>query len=156
MTTTTQAAVTPTEWTLYFPYAKAPLTLNGGRGNHYVKNQWVRRIRNETIAYARQTGIPPMQHAQARLTWYVLDDYRKRDVDNLAPTEKVMFDGLVRAGIVPDDTPDLLHKHRPVIEAVDPMTHREAWMELWVAVWDGTGAPPTPTLTTTGYIQSTI
>lgn len=149
----TQAYVPTTEWVLFFPYAKAPLTLNGSRGNHYTKNQWVKRIRNETIAYARQAGIPSLERAQARLTWYVLTD-RRRDVDNLAPVEKVMFDGLVRAGIVRDDTPDLLHKHRPVIQPVDPMTHREAWMELWVSTWDGTDN--TPNLTTTGYQQPTI
>jgi len=149
----TQAAVEPSEWTLYFPYATNPLSLNGPRGRHYLKNQWVKRVRNETIAYIRQAGIPPLGRARAGLIWFVLTSNR-RDVDNLAPLEKVMFDAMVRAGLVPDDTPDLLEKLRPQIVTVDRMTHREAWMELRITRWDGAATQPAPT--TTGYVQSTI
>lgn len=135
--TGTQQPAAATEWVLAYPYAKAPLTLNGPRGNHHWKNQWVKRIRHETITLAANAGIPTLPRLQARLTWFVLPDGRKRDNDNLAPTEKVMFDGLVRAGIVSDDTPDLIHKHRPRIVTVDSPAINEAWMELWVATWNG-------------------
>ncbi|WP_353809130.1 hypothetical protein [Agromyces sp. SYSU T00194] len=123
-------------WTLRFDMEKNPLPLNGSRGQTAAarrwRSRWTAAIRNRTITAATDAGIPLLGTCQARLTWYVRTAHR-RDVDNLALLEKAMFDGLVRAGVVPDDTPDLMTKHRAEIVQVDPKEHAEAWFELWVA-----------------------
>lgn len=49
-----------------------------------------------------------------QLDWHV-PDRRRRDVDNLVPTLKALCDGLVDAGVVHDDTPDLMDKRMPRI-----------------------------------------
>lgn len=49
------------------------------------------------------------------LTWIVADK-RRRDEDNLVATLKACCDGIVDAGVVPDDTPEFMVKMMPVIE----------------------------------------
>lgn len=58
-----------------------------------------------------------MGRCEATLVWWVADR-RKRDVDNLALLEKPMFDGLVMAQLVPDDTPEFMLKPRAEIHQV--------------------------------------
>lgn len=64
---------------------------------------------------ARATHIPELGRCRVRLTWFVNTRYR-RDADNIVSTLKAACDGLVDAGIVPDDTPGLMAKLMPVIE----------------------------------------
>ncbi|MGN6693889.1 MAG: hypothetical protein ACTHN0_06895, partial [Aquihabitans sp.] len=52
-----------------------------------------------------------------QLTWWVKDN-RTRDADNLAEFEKRLFDGLVDAGVVDDDKPELMDKPRGVIRHI--------------------------------------
>ena len=44
-----------------------------------------------------------------------MKDHRRRDADNLIATLKPFADGLVDAGLTPDDTPSFMTKHMPVI-----------------------------------------
>ena len=51
-------------------------------------------------------------------------DKRKRDADNFVWTLKPCCDGLVSAGLVPDDTPHFMVKHMPTIHEVDKVNPR--------------------------------
>lgn len=51
---------------------------------------------------------------EVELIW-VVADARRRDADNIVPTLKALCDGMVDAGVVPDDTPQFMVKHMPVI-----------------------------------------
>ena len=62
-----------------------------------------------TARLGRQTAV------RVTLTWIVAD-HRKRDEDNLVPTLKALCDGIVDAGIVPDDTREFMIKDMPRIE----------------------------------------
>lgn len=132
-----------TEWTLEYFMEKNPLPANGSRGQsagaRQARSRWVKTIRNRTIAKVEEAGIPPLELCQVRLTWFVTTK-RTRDVDNLAALEKPMFDGLVRAGVVADDKPELMRKHRAEIIHVttaEAAPHGgTAWFELWVAPWE--------------------
>ena len=55
-----------------------------------------------------------MQACQVTLHYRPRDN-RRRDADNLVPTLKALCDGLVDAGLVPDDTPNYMHKHKPEV-----------------------------------------
>lgn len=59
------------------------------------------------------------EHVRLRLH-YVPRDGRRRDSDNLVETLKVCKDALVDAGIVPDDTPNYVTWHPPVIDMPEP------------------------------------
>lgn len=110
----------PDVWILYFNWEKNPLPMNGtgSRGAHWAKTarqtRWV-RTRSEYIA--RLAKIPPLGRCRVLLTWWVALD-RVRDPDNLGQLEKRLFDGLVDAGVVVDDKPELMTKDRAVIRKV--------------------------------------
>ena len=69
-----------------------------------------------TLAY-RQAGKPRLEvaHLTARLTYR---DQRRRDDHNIMPTLKACVDGVVAAGLLPDDN----HKHLvgPDIRVAEP------------------------------------
>jgi hypothetical protein len=58
--------------------------------------------------------IPPLVHAVVEFTWFV-PDRKRRDEDNPVATMKPICDGIVDAGVVPDDTPDLMTKMWPIL-----------------------------------------
>lgn len=70
----------------------------------------VRTLRRTGLINARKQGIAPME--RAHLTVYVSwQNARRRDVSNISPTIKALVDGIVEAGILPDD--DDLHLTGP-------------------------------------------
>lgn len=123
-------------WVLDFAYAKNPIPKNGSRGNHRAHARLVRAVRTVTKRYAGLYQVPALERCTVALTWYVLTSHR-RDTVNLADTLKAMQDGLVDAGVVSDDTPDVMNTIMPAIVRVDPLKHRAGWMELVITRWDG-------------------
>lgn len=103
-------------WTLMLPYETPPLTANQ-RMHHMARHRHVKALRGTTTMLARAARIPELDACRVTLTWFVQTRHR-RDADNVVPTLKAACDGLVDAGVVPDDTPDLMSKLMPVI------THR--------------------------------
>jgi crossover junction endodeoxyribonuclease RusA len=100
-------------WTLVLPYETPPVTANQ-RMNHFARARHVKTLRGTTGMLARAARIPELGTCRVTLTWFVNTRHR-RDADNVVPTLKAACDGLVDAGIVPDDTPDLMDKRMPVI-----------------------------------------
>lgn len=99
-----------TEW------EKLPLTSNRQPRNVYAKNRIVQEIQKKTVELTKH--FPPMKRIRVHVTWWV-NVKRKRDTDNLQPTLKPIYDGLVKAGIVPDDSPKFMDKPQPQIVLVD-------------------------------------
>lgn len=96
---------------LTFPWPRPLLSAND-RLHWAEKARLTRTIRDLTKIAAR--NIPASDHATVRLVWVVRDN-RRRDEDNTYPTFKAMCDGLVDAGVVPDDTPQYMTKLAPLI-----------------------------------------
>jgi crossover junction endodeoxyribonuclease RusA len=96
-------------WIIQFDHHRVPpLSLN--KTMHWaVRSKITRALRADTKYRARVLGIPPLRRVQAQLVWHVTDS-RTRDTDNPVPTLKAMCDGLVDAGIVPDDKPEFMSK----------------------------------------------
>lgn len=105
------------KWILHFAFPKNPMPLNGSWGGYRKHAKDARSIRTLTRLRASAAGIPEMGKCEVQLTWWVATNHR-RDVDNLALLEKPMYDALVDAAVVRDDTPDLMVKLRPVIRHV--------------------------------------
>jgi Holliday junction resolvase RusA-like endonuclease len=111
--------------TLRFDYTSPPLTANQ-RMHWRKKAKITAEVRLATRLLADR--IPELGKCRVILTWVVLTSHR-RDADNIVPTLKAMCDGLVDAGVVRDDTPDLMDKLMPVIVKV-PKEDGPSRMEL--------------------------
>ncbi len=115
-------------WTLGLPYRRPPISANH-RMHHRDLAKVVAHVRQDGGWLARAAKVPPLARCAVSLHWAPLDR-RRRDADNLVPTLKALCDGLVDAGVVRDDTPDLMVKAMPVIEPPE----RPA--RLWLVITD--------------------
>ena len=91
--------------TIPLPWAAPPITLNGGlrADNPHAKAARVRKAKAEAILAIRAARVPAMAGACITLH-YRVPDRRRRDVDNLAATLKVVQDALVDAGVLVEDS----------------------------------------------------
>lgn len=121
-------------WVLELPWRLNPLPANGSRGHHFAHAKTVKMVRRTVWALALAAKIPPQDRAHVQLTYYVRDR-RRRDVDNLVPLLKPVKDGLVDAGLVRDDTPDLMATPMPVIVRIHPSAASAAFFQVTIATW---------------------
>jgi crossover junction endodeoxyribonuclease RusA len=105
------------EWTFDLPQT-APMSLND-RHTWQQKARLKKPYREAAHLLARQQKIPACQRVRVTLI-YTPRDRRRRDPLNLVATLKLVEDGLVDAGVVPDDTPEYLESQMPLIDMPDP------------------------------------
>jgi crossover junction endodeoxyribonuclease RusA len=110
--------VTGRTWTLDLPHGLPPLTLNGQRGQHFARARKVKVFRTAINAEARRQQVPPLARVAVELH-YAPRDRRRRDPMNLVATLKPCEDGVVDAGVIPDDTPQY---SEPTVPVIDPPT----------------------------------
>lgn len=92
----------PTSWTLLLP--AGTLLLNANRSMHFrARADLVKSIRNTAWALARREKIPALQRAHIFYVVHPGGAVRRRDPGNWAPSAKAAVDGLVDAGVLPDD-----------------------------------------------------
>jgi Holliday junction resolvase RusA-like endonuclease len=65
-----------------------------------IKREWTELA---GIEAARQ-GLPPFD-GPVEVSFLWVEPNRRRDLDNVAFAKKFVLDGLVRAGVIPDDSP---------------------------------------------------
>lgn len=133
MTTDQQAGLR--SWTFDLPLTK-PLSMND-RQHWRPKARLVGYVRRITLLLAQQHRIPPVDRIAVELH-YAPRDQRRRDPLNLVATLKPVEDGLVDAGVVPDDTEQYVEPTMPVI---DPPTGKGNLGRLYVVVRE---LPPRP------------
>lgn len=89
-------------WTVQLPPRLA--LLNSNHRIHYrTRADRTRAIRMTANACARRVRVPRLERAQI-VAEYRPPDRRRRDVHNLYPSAKAAVDGLVDAGVLPDDS----------------------------------------------------
>lgn len=117
--------------TIELPYLTPPLSLND-RMHRQAKARITRRVRLEVALLARSARLPRgAGHVTVTLHYAPRDD-RRRDTDNLVATSKPCFDGLVDAGLVPDDTPQWMSKPEPVIHPKTGTGRGKLWLDIEV------------------------
>ena len=78
--------------------------LSANTRHHWAVNREVARTwRHLAATTARAAGIPPMGRARIVVTFHKATANRY-DPGNLAPVSKAIVDGLVDAGVLPDDS----------------------------------------------------
>ena len=100
--------------TFTFHWTKAPLSLNY-RLHRMAEAKITRELR--TLMKVLAGILEPMERCEVELVW-IVKDKRKRDEENIVPVLKALCDGLVDAGVVPDDTPEFMVKRMPAIRYV--------------------------------------
>jgi len=128
-------------WEIVLPFEKGrpPLSLN----DHLLRHQEA-RIQSEVrelagrLAVAHRVG----RHQRVRVTLHILPAQRRtRDVENPVATLKPLCDGLVDAGVVPDDDPYRMDKLMPVIHEPIAGEPARCWLVI-EALPAIEGAPP--------------
>jgi crossover junction endodeoxyribonuclease RusA len=104
----------PREWRLWLSIDRAPLTLNG-RPHWRTRYRWTKTLRNRAKRLCRDLGVPPLDRPVVELH-LIPPNRTRRDADNLVPTAKPCVDGLVDAGVIPDDSPAYVDHRMPVID----------------------------------------
>lgn len=126
---------------LRLPYPRPPRGLAGNARVHWsVKARDTRQVRSDVVNLAKAAGLHRYQpgeveHVTLQLVW-APGDRRRRDEDNLNPLVKVVADALARGpradwvglDVVPDDTPEYMTRHRPLILA--PPAPAGMWVDL--------------------------
>lgn len=122
-------------YALHLPWEKNPIPANKPSGRSHWTHQYraVSLVRNTAMTLALHR-IPPQERIRVRLDWEVATKH-KRDEDNLVPTMKALVDGLVRGGVIVDDTRQYCLRDMPVINY---RPNRTAHMRLWIWIADRT------------------
>jgi crossover junction endodeoxyribonuclease RusA len=86
-----------------------------GREHWRVKAKKVQGVRNHAAFVAAAADIPELTGFTVELH-YAPRDKRRRDPENLIATLKPFVDGLIDAGVAPDDCPPYYSTTVPVID----------------------------------------
>lgn len=103
-------------WTLTPEWPK-PLTSLNDRLHWAVVKKATLRCKEFAMNSATAALIPPLEHCIVEMVWTVPDRIH-RDEENPMLDFKAICDGLVNAGVVPDDIPKYMTKLMPRIEYV--------------------------------------
>lgn len=110
-----------------FHDGKPPLSHNQ-RLHWREKAQRTRNIRDHVSWRVKAAKLPQQRRITVQLH-YAPQDNRRRDAPNLTATSKPAIDGLVDAGLVPDDNDAYVTELMPVIHPADGCARR-----LWLAI----------------------
>lgn len=70
--------------------------------SHYARYASMKRTHTDAVAWAaRAARVPAMQRATVHCRW--IEPHRRRDPDNITGAVKFVLDGLVTAGVLPND-----------------------------------------------------
>jgi crossover junction endodeoxyribonuclease RusA len=109
-----KATRTASATTLLFPQPGALLNLNH-RTHWRTRSRVTRQWRQAAAEAALLLGAPARrEHAASWVRLIIpVPDRRRRDPANLTPLTKAAVDGLVDAGVWPDDTPEFVETLEP-------------------------------------------
>jgi crossover junction endodeoxyribonuclease RusA len=100
------------EWVLDLTISK-PLSMND-RAHWRVKAKQTKQVRVDAWTAAKD-AVPALTRFTVELH-YVPRDKRRRDPENLIATLKPFVDGLIDAGVAPDDCPPYYTTTMPVVD----------------------------------------
>lgn len=95
----------PPSWRIELPVGTFLLNDNQ-RLHHRRKAEYIELIRRASGSAARAAKLPTLQRIHVFYVVHPKPGIRRRDPGNWSPTAKAAIDGLVDAGVVPDDNSD--------------------------------------------------
>lgn len=118
------------EWTLELPFT-TPLSLNQSHGKWIMRHLAVKPWREAAKTLAQAAKVPACKRITIQLMYTPRDD-RPRDPLNLVASLKACEDGLVDAGVIPDDSNRYHTSVMPQITQKGPV--RDNGNRLWLVV----------------------
>jgi crossover junction endodeoxyribonuclease RusA len=107
------------QWAIEFPAGLQLLSMNG-REHHMARHRKAQALKDAAIVMTRKARVPRLERIRIAV-YYDPPDRRHRDHDNLFATAKHLSDGIVKAGVVPDDTPEyVVPGHCEITDTVVP------------------------------------
>lgn len=101
-----EAAVILREFDVEFTGAR-PITVNWVARNHRMQwSQHTRETRRTWWALARQANLPALERAGITVVPLHVNRKSMQDAASCAPEAKAAIDGLIDAGVLPDDDPE--------------------------------------------------
>lgn len=129
---TAVARVRAGEWALRLPFERVSDVPSLNDRDHWaVKARKVKEWRRAAWLLARAERIPACERVLIELH-YVPRTNQRRDADNLVAALKPLADGLVDAGVVPDDTFRWMERQFPVIHPARTLSPGETRFVLRV------------------------
>jgi crossover junction endodeoxyribonuclease RusA len=113
------------EWRIDLPLTR-PLSMND-REHHMVKARRVASLRRVVRTLVSTKQVPAYPKIEIELH-YTPRDARRRDATNLVATLKAVEDGIVDAGVVPDDTPQYVKSVMPIIDPPERARHGKLYV----------------------------
>lgn len=97
------------EWTLIYP--SRPWTVNTERKwNHFRRAQIVKEWREAFFYLAKEAGVPHLLEIEVEGLPILSGRGRPQDVGAASNAVKAAVDGIVDAGVIPDDSPTYLKR----------------------------------------------
>lgn len=104
--------------------------LHANQRLHWRPERALKKLVRDAVEWrAKEAKVGPCVRVFTEVH-YRPGDNRQRDASNLMPTQKAAVDGLVRAGIVPDDSAHWVTERIPVLEPGDGP--RRLWLRVEV------------------------
>lgn len=120
--------MTDPAWTATIRLAASDVLNENDRRHWARKSPHVRAIRQVAHQTAVVTRAPHLQRARLVVT-LAYPDRKRRDRHNYTPTIKPIIDGLIDAGVLPDD--DDTHLDGPVLKVADEVTTRRMGQRVY-------------------------
>ena len=109
-------------------YGKRPISLNQERSAHFaVRVRDTKWWREGFADAAKAAGIPKLEACEI-IVQPVLENRRWQDTGACFPSAKAAIDGLIDAGVIEDDTPDIV----PTIAFKRPILGEQPGLKLTV------------------------
>ena len=88
--------------------------------SHFGAYATMKGIHTDAVCWLTMRAPRLTRPIEATITWYAKD--KRRDPDNVMAGQKFIFDGLVKAGVIPNDTWQYIKgiKHRFEIDRKNP------------------------------------
>jgi len=114
---------------LVIPYLPFPAELSlNARVSCYRRYKAAQNLKEDTFYLAKQAAIPRFDTATLQFT-FVVPDGRRRDPDNYLAMMKPGVDGLVLAGVLPDDNFSVV-TYAPVLFQVERKGNSRTIVEI--------------------------
>ena len=114
--------------TIALPFRAPPLTKNAVRRMHHHREAKERKTIKTVVALLAR-DLAPMEQATVVLHWR-MPDRRRRDGDGAAPTLAACIDGLVEAGVLPDDSWQYVTHSGVTCHPPDPPRPGALWLTV--------------------------
>jgi len=97
--------------------------ISSNRANKYIGSKLKKAVQDELCWFIKQQGIKKITRpCIPHITWYEAN--KKRDIDNVISSQKMILDSLVKMGVLPDDNQKWVKQIVPIVKTSTDKIYR--------------------------------